>query len=295
MAPSSNRKNSKKSGTVLVDKTPDKTDSPEDSKPAAVADKPAAAAEKPVEAAERTAAAALKPVALAEKPAVRKISFDVKFSATKKPGRKAINVPETTIIQVVILGEPGNQSKRGILFWVVRKEGVDLSCWADKITADLIIQENIEITQNCGVMRKIFKLHDAAGNVLRGNKNYDRRCYLIVVDELPPDDVIRTMMESIAWEVNNFPTIKTTQKIEVPDDFIVEREVPFVAKLGNEQTVDVCEKVFAPLNMLQSYFCQNNEKFENFWKEGTMTAKLAAFFGLGSEWVMPSEKPAESA
>ena len=223
------------------------------------------------------------------KPAAEKKQFDAKFSPMRKPIAKTGDATETTIIQVVLLGESGNGSKVAILFWVVRKDGVKLACWADKIASDLVYQGNHAITEVCGVQKKIFKLHDASGNVLKGNKNFDRRCYLIILNEFPEEDEIRNMMQHIADEVNSFPTIKESQKVQVPEDLIVERGDPFVSKLGNEQTIGVCEALFAPVNQLQSYYAQNTAEFANFWKEGTMTPKLAAFFGVGPEWIIPSQ------
>ena len=111
------------------------------------------------------------------------------------------------------------------------------------------------------------------------------------MEELLDDDIIHNLMDAIVEEVNKVPTLKESQKAVVPNDFIVEHNVPFVAKLANEQTVALCEKVFLPLAELQSYFCQNTTVFTNFWHKGTMTSKMATFFGTGSEWIMPSQAP----
>ncbi len=216
-----------------------------------------------------------------------------KFSPSKKPGETAAersNQSEKTFLKVSLIGKRAKGSKQGVIFWLVREDGVLLSCWADKVTADMVYQSNRVLVEECGVQAKVFKLHNADGVPLKGYKGFDRRCYVIVAEELPDEDEIRALMNYIADEINKFPTLKESQKVFVPEDFIVEDEVPFVAKLGNEQTVALCESVMVPLAELQSYYCQNTQEFANFWAKGTMTAKIAAFFGVGSEWILPSEK-----
>ena len=217
-----------------------------------------------------------------------KKSFDIKFAKSKKTGNEKKS--ECTVLNAVLISERGKGSKQGIVFYLKRVDGDTLSCWADKTLADLVYQGNTAIIDDCHVQQKIFKLHDAEGVPLKGHKGYGRRCYVVVVDELPDDDTIRELMDAIVEEVNKFPTMKESQKAVVPNEFIVERGVPFVAKLANEQTIGLCENVLlVPLAELQSYFCVNTAAFANFWHEGTMTAKVAAFFGAGSEWIMPSE------
>ncbi len=226
-------------------------------------------------------------------PVPAKKTFNIKFSPSKKTGEAAAarsKQSEKTLLKVSLIGSRVKGSKQGMIWYLVRADGEMLSCWADKVAADLVFQSNRVLVEECSVQPKVFKLHNADGVVQKGYKGYDRRCYVIVVEELPDEDEIRSLMNYIADEINKFPTLKETQKVIVPEDFIVEREVPFVAKLGNEQTVAICESVFVPLGELQSYYCQNTQSFDNFWKVGTMTAKIAAFFGVGSEWIMPSEK-----
>ena len=218
---------------------------------------------------------------------------DIKFSPSKKKTAGAAapesNQKEPTNIKCSIIGDPDNGSKQGIVLTLTRSDGVHLSCWGDKVLADLVYGKNHTILETCHIQPKVYKLHTAEGVPLIGNKGYERRCYVIVFDELPDEDQIRTLMEIIAEEVNKCPTLKESQKVTVPDEFIVERNVPFVAKLANQQTISLCEAVLVPMAELQSYYCQNTQVFANFWHKGTMTAKIAAFFGVGSEWVMPSE------
>ena len=227
--------------------------------------------------------------ASASKPVGKKKTFDIKFSPTRKKSATS-PVLETTILQTVLLGRSGNESKQGILFYLTRKDGDKLPCWADKIAADMIFKGNCVIVDECSVEQTIYKLHHRSGLPMIGNKGYERRCYLILVEELPSKDEIHSLMCYIADEVNSVVTLKESQKVSVPDNFIVERDVPFVQKLGNAQTISLCEKALAPLSELQAYYQNYPGKFANFWIEGTMTAKIAAFFGLGSEWIMPSER-----
>ena len=225
------------------------------------------------------------------KPVAKKKTFDAKFSATRRnTTTMSGNRDEKTIMQAALMGEHGTESKCAVCFWAVREDGPKMSCWGDKVLADLVFGANPNIIDHCHVERKVFKLFNADGLVMKGNKAYDRRCYVILFDEPAEDEVVREILTDVAEEVNKFPTIKESQKIVVPQDFIVERNVPFVAKLGNEQTVALCESVFAPLGELQDFHAKHPEKFANFWKKGTMTAKIAAFFGLGSEWIMASQQ-----
>lgn len=217
------------------------------------------------------------------KPAKKK-SFDIKFSTTKKS-----KMSEATVLNAVLIGKAGTSSKQGILFYLKRQDGDTLPCWADKIMADFVFEGNSVITDDCYVQQKIFHLFNSDGIPLKGNKGYNRRCYLIVVEELPDDEEIRLLMNCIVEEINKFPTLKESQKATVPPNFIVQRGVPFVAMLANEQTVAVCGAVYVPVSELPVFFRANVEKFANFWTEGTMTAKVASWLGAESKWVIPSQ------
>ena len=64
-----------------------------------------------------------------------KKSFDVKLSASNKkvgPKQKA----ESTVLNATLIGESGNGSMQGILFYLKRVDGEQLPCWADEILAD---------------------------------------------------------------------------------------------------------------------------------------------------------------
>jgi hypothetical protein len=138
------------------------------------------------------------------------------------------------------------------LTWSTAHSTTD-SCWPDKICFDEA-RVPTQFFEELGVFHTIMKLHEHDVKT-PSCKDCGRRLCLVFVAEIPSDDTLFDMATMIADHINENPDTDEKQTINPPDrnNFVMARDQPFVAVLGNRQTKSLAEEILAPGNLHQFF------------------------------------------